>query len=108
MYCKICKTNNVLEITARCKDQVQYHMNGKKLSDGYPTWFGNNDDIEIAVCLSCGQVCDETFPMKLYEEVKITLTSKQWDIIQQLLLELEDERDDRAVHFQTELIIEKV
>lgn len=60
MECSRCKSDRILHISARCKDQCTYEMKGNE-GYGYPAMFGCGDNIEISVCLECGQVQEE-FP----------------------------------------------
>jgi len=61
MTCQKCKSERVLDVTAKCSDLCFVRM-GDKEHDGYvPTDCGIGDEgfgdyVEIKVCLECGQL----------------------------------------------------
>jgi hypothetical protein len=109
MNCLKCQSTRSLEISARSKDQTTYTMNGREY-EGYAHWFGSGDELELTICLTCGQVQDEFPYPKIAEleepEYKVGMSKEQWDVVQELLEQLENDKDERADLFQETLPVE--
>ena len=60
--CSRCDSTNLATFSGRCKDmfgidfQTQVLPNGEKTYEGYPIILGSGDDMEVTLCLECGQV----------------------------------------------------
>lgn len=84
--CQRCSSDRVLDIEARCKDICHSTFKGNTSCD-YPSTFGNGDNLDLSVCLDCGQV-QEQFPLPLQpiEPGYVDLAEEPY----------EDERQDRS------------
>lgn len=70
MSCQRCKSENVLDVHAKCGDLCSVSFNGREHQGEVPrgSCFGRGDYIEFCVCTDCGQM-QGLFPANIPEEL---------------------------------------
>ena len=65
--CQTCGSDRILSAKCRCSDINIYNYKNKEIElyESLPV-IGNNSNLDIKYCLSCGQI-QGTFPVKLKE-----------------------------------------
>ena len=67
--CSRCGSPRIVEFSGRCKDMctIQFHgatlNNGTDTYEGYPVILGKGDNLEVSICIECGQVQGFDWPL---------------------------------------------
>ena len=65
MACQRCKCDRILKVDAKCSDMCSVQYKGEDKNGYVPSGLGigGGDYIELSICMGCGQVQGDSFPI---------------------------------------------